>query len=159
MWKICSKLTTETTNVILVTSLLNFNIVDMFLVGFFLVWTYKCRMENFIALIWIYIMCFGVWSRSPEAKLSLPRVNNSFQLFPIFVKRKSSILDVRWSTKNLNGIRGKGRPPHKVKCNLGKIWKTHHSRCPKDTFPEVFHIKFLHLISNGLNRVNINSLT
>ena len=91
--EICSKLTIEATDVALVTSLLTFNIVDTFLVVFFCwVWTYKCQMENFIALIWIYI-CFRVWSRSPKAKLSLTTVNNSFQLFPIFVK-KSSILDV-----------------------------------------------------------------
>ena len=54
-----------------------------------------------------------------------------------------------------------------IECNPGKIWKTHYPRWPKNLFPEVFCIKFLHLISNGLNhlisnglhRVNINSLT
>ena len=91
--EICSKLTIEATDVVLVTSLLTFNIVDTFLAFFCWVWTYKCQMENFIALIWIYIVYFRVWSRSPEAKLSLTTVNNSFQLFPIFVK-KSFILDV-----------------------------------------------------------------
>ena len=58
-----------------------------------------------------------------------------------------------WSTKVLKGIGGK---PY----NLEKIWKIHPPRCAKNTFPEVFHpLRFLHLISNGLNRVNINSLT
>ena len=58
-----------------------------------------------------------------------------------------------WSTKVLKGIGGK---PY----NLEKIWKIHPPRCAKTTFPEVFHpLRFLHLISNGLNRVNINSLT
>ena len=90
---ICSKLTKEATDVILVTSLLTFNIVDTFLVFFCCVWTYKYRMENFVTLTWIYIICFRVSSRSPEARLSLTTVNDSFQLFPIFVK-KSSILDV-----------------------------------------------------------------
>ena len=58
-----------------------------------------------------------------------------------------------WSTKVLKGIGGK-------LYDLEKIWKIHPPRCPKNTFPEVFHpLRFLHLISNGLNRVHINSLT
>ena len=45
-----------------------------------------------------------------------------------------------------------------IECNLGKIWKTHPPRCPKNSIPEVLHIKisFLLLISNGLNRFDIN---
>ena len=40
------------------------------------------------------------------------------------------------------------------------MWKIHSPRYPKNTFPEVLHIRlsFLHLMSNGLNEV-INSLT
>ena len=57
-----------------------------------------------------------------------------------------------WSTKVLKGIGGN---PY----DLEKIWKIHPPKCPKNTFPKVFHpLSFLHLISNGLNRVNINSL-
>ena len=45
-----------------------------------------------------------------------------------------------------------------IECNLGKIWKTHPPRCPKNSIPEVLHIKisFLLLTSNGLNRFDIN---
>ena len=58
-----------------------------------------------------------------------------------------------WSTKVLKVIGGN---PY----NLEKTWKIHPPRCPKSTFPKVFHtLSFLHLISNGLNRININSLT
>ena len=46
-----------------------------------------------------------------------------------------------------------------IQCNLGKIWKTHPPRCPENTFPEILCIKYLHLISNGPNGVNINLLT
>ena len=57
-----------------------------------------------------------------------------------------------WSTKVLKGIGGN---PY----DLEKIWKIHPPRCPKNTFSKVFHpLSFLHLISNGLNKVNINSL-
>ena len=58
-----------------------------------------------------------------------------------------------WSTKVLKGIGGN---PY----DLEKIWKIRPPACPKNTFPKVFHpLSFLHLISNGLNGVNINSLT
>ena len=58
-----------------------------------------------------------------------------------------------WSTKVLKCIAGN---PY----DLEKIWKIHPPRCPKNTFPKVFHpLSFLHLISNGLNRVNIKSPT
>ena len=54
-----------------------------------------------------------------------------------------------------------GTPKPKIECCVGKIYKTHSPRCTENTFPEIFHIKlsFLHLISNGLNGININSLT
>ena len=45
-----------------------------------------------------------------------------------------------------------------IECNLGKMWKTRSPRCPKNTFPKFFALRFLRLISNGLNGVNINSL-
>ena len=35
-----------------------------------------------------------------------------------------------------------------IECNLGKKWKTNPSRCPKNTFPEVFHIKLSVLAFN-----------
>ena len=58
-----------------------------------------------------------------------------------------------WSTKVLKGI---GCKPY----DLEKIWKIHPPRRPKNTILDVFNpLSFLHLISNGLNRVNINSLT
>ena len=49
----------------------------------------------------------------------------------------------------------RGAPPM-IECNL-----THSPRCPQSTFSEVFHFKlrFLDLISDGLNGININSLT
>ena len=43
-------------------------------------------------------------------------------------------------------------------CNIGKIWKAHPPRCTKNTFLEVFALSFFHLISNGLNGGNTNSL-
>ena len=111
--EICSKLTIEATDVVLVTSLLTFNIVDTFLVFFCWVWTYKCQMENFIAWIWIYIVYFRVWSRSPEAKPSLTTVNK-FPAISYFCQKElhlrcctgHRLKIVRWSTKILNGIRG-----------------------------------------------------
>ena len=46
-----------------------------------------------------------------------------------------------------------------IQCNLGKTWKTHSPRYPKNKFPEDFlALRFLHLISNGLDEVNINSM-
>ena len=46
-----------------------------------------------------------------------------------------------------------------IQCNLGKIWKTHPPRCPKNIFSEILHITLLHLILNRLNEVNISLLT
>ena len=45
--------------------------------------------------------------------------------------------------------------PPMIECSLGKIWKTHSPRYPKNIFPEVacIRLSFLHLISNGLNEV------
>ena len=66
------------------------------LVHFFCwLWTCKCWMEYFIALISIYL-CFGVGSRSPvtfKTECSVTTVNTSSQLLPFSVT-KSSILDV-----------------------------------------------------------------
>ena len=46
-----------------------------------------------------------------------------------------------------------------IEYNLGKIWKTHAPRCPKNTFPQVFQITFFCILyQNGLNGVNINLL-
>ena len=41
-----------------------------------------------------------------------------------------------------------GQPHRMIECNLGKKWNTHPSRCPKNTFPEVFHIKLSFLAFN-----------
>ena len=41
-----------------------------------------------------------------------------------------------------------GHPNRMIECNLGKKWKTNPSRCPKNTFPEVFHIKLSVLAFN-----------
>ena len=49
-----------------------------------------------------------------------------------------------------------------IESSVGKKSKTHTPRCPKIIiFIEFFHIKlsFLHLIVNGLNVANIDSLT
>ena len=46
-----------------------------------------------------------------------------------------------------------------IQSNLGKMWKTYSPRCPKSISRGVFALGFMHLISNGLNEVNINALT
>ena len=48
-----------------------------------------------------------------------------------------------------------------IECSVWKILKAHSPRCPKNIFIAFFHIKlsFSHLIANGLNEANINSLT
>ena len=82
----------------------------------------------------------------------------------LFFVRKNSILYV---AEGLNWILYYNRKSSKsyqgtlltIQCNLEKIWKTHPPRCPKNTFPEILRIKCFHLISNGLNGVNINLLT
>ena len=53
----------------------------------------------------------------------------------------------------------KRHPHNRVKC--WENMKTHAPRCPKNTFPEFFHItlSLLHLIANGLSVANINSMT
>ena len=113
-------------------------------------------------------MCFRVWSRSLvifKAKLSATTVNNCFQLFPIFCSKELhqrcckglELNIVRWSTKILKGITPPPHPPM-IKCHLGKIWIIHHPRfldATKIHFQRFFTLSFLHLISNGLNRVNI----
>ena len=45
---------------------------------------------------------------------------------------------VKWSTKIQKGIRE--HPPRSCAV-VGKIWVTHPPRCPKNTFPEIFHTK------------------
>ena len=113
-------------------------------------------------------MHFRVRSRNPaifNVKLYGTTVNNSFQSLPIFYHKELhlrccielALNFVTWFTKILKGIRAL-HPM--IKCNLGKIWKTHPPRCSKNTYLEVFSIKFsfLHLISNGLDGVNYNSL-
>ena len=57
------------------------------------------------------------------------------------------------------GIMGTPNTPHDQVQPWENI-KTHSPRYPKNTFSEVFHIKlrFLNVISDGLNGININSL-
>ena len=124
--------------------------------------TYTCKnqMGYFIGLK------IGVGSRSPvtfKAKLSLTAVNRSFQLFPIFCRKELHICCIGlelnisiWTTK-IQGVSGYWGLALMIECSYGKIWKTHYPSCPKNTFPEVFHIKFFHM-SNKLNDVIINSL-
>ena len=45
---------------------------------------------------------------------------------------------VTWCRNFLKGI---GRQPDMIECNLGKLWKTHSPGWRKNTFPEVFHIE------------------
>ena len=109
-------------------------------------------------------MCFRVRSRS-HVSLSQSYVttfNNSFQPLPIFCHKKLHLrccigleLNLVTSAKILKSI-GSIFPLPMIKCNLGKIWKTHCPRYPKTTFPDVFHIKCFAFDINGLNGVRLS---
>ena len=100
-------------------------------------------------------MHFRVGSRRPATfnmRLYVTAVNNSFQSLPVFCHKGLHLrccigLELNiviWFTKIIKGTGGwgvEGGTPM-IKCNLGKIRKTNSPRCPKNTFPEVFHIKF-----------------
>ena len=117
-------------------------------------------------------MHFRVGSRNPaifNMKLYRTTVNNSFQSLPIFHHKELhlrcciglALNFLTWFTKILEDIWAHSSlPAPMIEYSLGKIWKTHPPRCSKNTYLEVFSIKFsfLHLISNGLHRVNYNSL-
>ena len=100
-------------------------------------------------------MYFRVGSRSPvtfKTNLYVTTVNNSFRLLASsLMLHRRELNNMTWSTKILKSI----------DFTLGKIWKTHPHRCPKNTFSEVFRIKYyaFTVISNGLYGVSINSLT
>ena len=89
-------------------------------------------------------MCFRVRSRSPVKKAlcnnsqQLPAVRCCIGLLLKSATRSTKILKIIWK--------------HLIKWKLGKMWKTHSPRSPKNGFPKAFHIRFsfLHLISNGL---------
>ena len=111
---------------------------------------------------------FRVRSRSPltfKTKLYVTNVSNSIQhLAPSWILHRAWTEYCNMIHENSKMYQGSPLPnihAHIIECNLGKIWKTHALRCPKNTIPEVFHIKLsiLHLIPNGLNQVSINSLT
>ena len=101
-------------------------------------------------------MCFRVQSRDPvtfKTKVSGTTVNNSFLPLPIF-SHKELHLNVAAKYENFNGYWGTPI----IECSTGKISKTDSPRCPKNTFSEVFALSFLHLMSNGLNGVDISWL-
>ena len=104
---------------------------------------------------------FKVQSRSPvtlKMKLYVLTVNNSFQpLAPSFMLHRGELNNVTWSTKNSKRNQVLPPTPLIIECTLGKIWKTHPPRCPKNRFLEVFHIKYFAftLISNGLSEVKL----
>ena len=95
-----------------------------------------------------------------KTKLYIKTVNNSFQPLAIFGHKDLHLwyctgleLNTATFTKILKGIGG-GIPM--TEYNLGKIWKTDPPRRPKKCISR----GFLHeVLSNGLNRVNTNSLT
>ena len=68
--------------------------------------------------------------------LHVTTVKNNFQSLIFFCHEQLHLrcckgleLNIRtWSTKILKGIGG--TPYLRIECNLGKIWKTHHPRCP-----------------------------
>ena len=72
-----------------------------------------------------------------KIKFSMTRINISSQLLPIRYCIGLKLNIVPWSTKILKGM---GRTLQ-VECSIEKIWKTS-SRDPKNSFPEVFGIKF-----------------
>ena len=117
-------------------------------------------------LYWLNLNWSIVGSRSPltfKTKLFVTTVNNSFQpLAPSKMLCRAWIEYCNMIQKNSKKYQVSPPLPHSriVECNLEKIWKTHPPRCPKNTFPEVFHIKssILQLISNGLNEFSINSM-
>ena len=85
-------------------------------------------------------MCFRVQSRDPvtfKTKVSGTTVNNSFLPLPIF-SHKELHLNVAAKYENFNGYWGTPI----IECSTGKISKTNSPRCPKNTFSEVFRIKF-----------------
>ena len=113
-------------------------------------------------------MHFRVRSRNPaifNMKLYVTTVNNSFQSWPIFRHKelhlrcwkRLALNIVTWSTKILKGMTHTSTPWSSA--TLGKYEK-HTLLDALKTHLEVFNIKFnfLHLISNGLDGVNNNSL-
>ena len=151
--KICSNLTIEAQNVVLLSLLLTFNIFDA------LFWCVFCWFEH-VNDRWNTLlpnlnlsMPFRIGFRSPvtfKTKLYVTTVNNNFQPLPIFCHKELHLrccigLElniVTWYTKILKGIGDHSHQmPHPmIKCNLEKIWKTNPRRCPKNTLPEIFCI-------------------
>ena len=119
--KLCSKLTIEATDVVLVSLPLTLSKFEMFLVFFYWIWACKCRTQYFIVYLNLLLylnlsMCFRVRFKSPDtfkAKLTVT-FNNSFQLLSAF-----------------------GHKELHPRCCIGNS-----PRCPKNIFQEVFRIKF-----------------
>ena len=98
--------------------------------------------------------CFRVQSRDPVAfktKVSGTTVNNSFLSLPIF-SHKELHLNVAAKYENFNGYCG---TPITA---LGKYQKPTLLDALKIHFQRVFALSFLHLMSNGLNGVDISLL-
>ena len=111
------------------------SVVVVVIVVFCWLWTCKWRMEDFIALILIYLCIL-------ESDLGIVyQQSTSFQPLPIFCHKELQLRGytglewniVTWSTKILRYRDN----PH----DLEKIWKTHLPRCPKNPFPEIFRIR------------------
>ena len=99
-----------------------------------------------------------------KTKLFVTTVNNSFQLFPIYCHKELHLICciglelniATRSTKILRGIGGGGTH------TWPSVWKYERLTLPnalKIHFLRFSVLIFFHLISNGLNRININSLT
>ena len=120
----------------------------------------------FIKYLQPQFMHFRVGSRSPvtfEAKLYVTKVNNSFLPLFIFCYKEHHVRCcigltlniVTWSTN-----RYQGHPSSWSSATLGKYEKLTFLDAFKIHFQKFFELNLvLHLTSNRLNRVSINSLT
>lgn len=143
---------------------------DVFIVNFEYIWhivvmyfllLWIWRVEYFIAFNQNLSMNFRVISRSFVTIKKNPyviTVNNNFKPLPISHQKK--LLDVgndlNWIHKTSK--RYQGAPPWSS-ATLGKYKKLIYLDAQKVHFKRFFGSIFLHLISNELNWVNINSLT
>ena len=113
---------------------------------FFFCWllTFKWQMEYFIALIYIYLCV----SESSTMKFYVTKVNNNFQLSPIFCCKELHLRCCIELDLNIvmiihkNSKRHLGTPPM-IEWKFRNIWKTCSPRCIKNTFPELFCFKNL----------------
>ena len=122
MCEICSKLTMEASDVILISLL--------------------CFVVAVVVVVVVCLLLFFCWFwTSFSSRIHVKTVNKSFQPLSIFCHNEHYLrcyigLEwniVTWSTK-LWGMGGKFH-------GLEKMWKRHPPRCPKNIFPEVFRTK------------------